>query len=113
MRYEERLRRLALHDPEGIEEPPRSEDESVPLDSKTLALARIAALVAVGGEVPSYSELVDSAVSAGASPSETVDVLVGVIEIVGLPRIVDAAPKLALALGYDIDEALHGRGEPH
>jgi hypothetical protein len=34
------------------------------------------------------------------------DVLVGVTPVVGLPRSVAAAPKLAMALGYDINDAL-------
>ena len=44
--------------------------------------------------------------SAGASAAEIVDVLVSVIAIVGMPVVVAAAPKLAMALGYDLDEAL-------
>ncbi|MGH3476223.1 MAG: hypothetical protein ACRDQD_05235 [Nocardioidaceae bacterium] len=32
--------------------------------------------------------------------------LVGVTPVVGLPRSVAAAPKLAMALGYDINDAL-------
>ena len=32
--------------------------------------------------------------------------LVGLIPIVGLPWVVAAAPKIALALGYDMEEAL-------
>ena len=43
---------------------------------------------------------------AGATAAEIVDVLVGVIPVVGLPSVVAAAPKLAMALGYDIEEAL-------
>jgi alkylhydroperoxidase/carboxymuconolactone decarboxylase family protein YurZ len=73
------------------------------LDPKTLELVRLAALVAVGGAAPSYGAQADSAVSAGATAAEIVDVLVGVIPVVGLPCVVAAAPKLALALGCDID----------
>ena len=80
--------------------------DSLVLDPRTLELVRLAALVAVGGAVPSYGAQADSAVSAGASAAEIVDVLVGVIPVVGLPCVVAAAPKLALALGYDLDEAL-------
>ena len=76
------------------------------LDPKTLALVRLAALIAVGGAVPSYGAQVDAAIDAGATADEIVDVLVGVIPIVGLPSVVDAAPKLAMALGYDTDAAL-------
>lgn len=107
MSFEDRLRRLAIH---GIDPPgePRAGQEADPisLDPKTLALARLAALIATGGAVSSYSELADAAVSSNATPDECVDVLVDIVEIVGVPRIVEAAPKLALALGYDIESAL-------
>ncbi|MET0692525.1 MAG: hypothetical protein ABWY56_01265, partial [Propionibacteriaceae bacterium] len=65
-----------------------------------------AALVAVGGAVPSYSAEVDAAVGAGATASEIVEVLVAVVPIVGLPAVVAAAPSLAMGLGYDVDDAL-------
>ncbi len=41
--------------------------EPAKLDPKTLALVRLAALVAVGGAVPSYGAEADAAVSAGAT----------------------------------------------
>ena len=31
--------------------------------------------------------------------------LIGVIPVVGLPRVVAAAPNLALALGHDVEDA--------
>ena len=74
------------------------------LDVKTLALVRLAALVAVGGAVPSFGAQADAAVSAGATAAEIVDVLVGIVPVVGLPRVVAAAPQLAMALGYDTDD---------
>ena len=40
---------------------------------------------------------------AGASAAEVVDVLVGVLPVVGAARVVAAAPRLAMALGYDTD----------
>ena len=79
---------------------------SVELDPKTLTLVRLASLIAVGGAVPSYGAEVDAAVDAGATSDEIVDVLFGVIPVVGLPCVVDAAPKVALALGYDTDDGL-------
>lgn len=107
MDYAERLRRLVINDAcfagtgtSGTEVEPRD------LDPKTLALVRLAALVAVGGAVPSYGAQADAAVDAGATAAEIVDVLVGVIPVVGLPAVVATAPKLALALGYDTAEAL-------
>ncbi len=44
--------------------------------------------------------------NAGASAAEIVDVLIGVVPVVGLPSVVAAAPNLAMALGYDTDDAL-------
>ena len=107
----ERLRRLAINDARFVEVG-GAEVDSRGLDPKTLELVRLAALVAVGGAVPSYGAQADAAVDAGATAAEIVDVLVGVVPIVGLPCVVAAAPKLAMALGYDIDDALeHQSGE--
>ena len=103
--YMERLRRLAINDARFVEAA-GAEVDPRGLDSKTLELARLAALITVGGAVPSYRAQADVAVSAGATAAEIVDVLVGVVPIVGLPCAVSAAPRLALALGYDIDDAL-------
>lgn len=107
MEYTERLRHLALNDALTAEDPFDGTGLGSPeLDPKTLALVRLAALVAVGAAVPSYGAQTDAAVSAGATVAEIVDVLVGVVPVVGLPCVVAAAPKLALALGYDTDDAL-------
>jgi 4-carboxymuconolactone decarboxylase len=109
--YTDLLRRLSLHDERVAAavlsgtDPPPPKLEPI-LDSRTLALVRLAALVAVGGAVPSYGAQADAAVDAGATVDEIVDVLVGVIPVVGLPRVVAAAPRLALALGHDVDDAL-------
>lgn len=105
MDYKDRLRRLAIND-ERIAEDDLGDLGLGPdgLDAKSLALARIAALVAVGGAEPSFGSQADAAVSAGATPAEIVDVLVGIIPVVGLPRVVAAAPKVAMALGYDLDD---------
>jgi 4-carboxymuconolactone decarboxylase len=103
--YTDRLRSLGLNDgrfAQGSVEP--VDAQPLALDPKSLELVRLAALVAVGGAVPSYGAQADSAVSAGATAAEIVDVLVGVIPVVGLPCVVAAAPKLALALGYDLDD---------
>ena len=80
--------------------------EFVKLDPKTLALVRLGALVAVGGAAPTYGAEADAAVSAGASADEIVEVLLSVVSIVGTPSVVAAAPSLAMALGYDIEDAL-------
>jgi 4-carboxymuconolactone decarboxylase len=108
--YTDLLRRLSLNDDRIVAELLRDEDthSSTPhtvLDTRTLALVRLAALVAVGGAVPSYGAQADAAVDAGATAAEIVDVLVGIIPVVGMPCVVAAAPKLGLALGHDLDDA--------
>ena len=107
MDHIEQLRRLALNDAGFAEHCFRGDDAgSATLDQKTLALVRLAALVAVGGSGPSFGAHADAAVSAGATAAEIVDVIVGVVPTVGLPRVVAAAPKVGMALGYDINGAL-------
>lgn len=105
LQYTDRLRRLAINDERLAED--ALGDVGIGLEGlepRVVALARIAALAAVGGAEPSFGSLVDSAVSAGATPAEIVDVIVGVIPVVGLPRIVAAAPMVAMALGFDVDD---------
>ena len=107
MDYTERLRRLAINDANFAEDCVGGAGVALQeLDPKTLALVRLAALVAVGGAVASYGAQADAAVDAGATAAEIVDVLVGVMPVVGLPCVVAAAPKLAMALGYDTNDAL-------
>ena len=107
MDYTDVLRCLTINDSGSVKSWLRdAEAAEGGLDPKARALARIAALVAVGGAVPSYGAHADAAVSAGATPAEIVEVLVDLVPIVGLPCVVAAAPKVAIALGYDTDDAL-------
>ena len=107
MDYTEVLRRLAINDEHFAEECiRRTRVHSVELDPRTLALVRVAALVAVGGAAASYGVEADAALSAGATTGEIVEVLVGIVSVVGLPSVVAAAPSLALALGCDLEDAL-------
>jgi len=104
--YVDRLHRLAINQTHWSEDPAHAADVAwlqPVLDPRTLALVRLAALVAVGGEVPSYAAAADDAVDGGASAAEVVDVLVSVLPVVGAARVVAAAPRLAMALGYDTD----------
>jgi alkylhydroperoxidase/carboxymuconolactone decarboxylase family protein YurZ len=108
--YTDRLRRLAVHDQQIAAELTCGVDSEFPvdaaaLDARALALVRLAALVAVGGAVPSYGAHADAAIDAGATAEEIVDVLVAVLPVVGLPCVVAAAPRLALALGQDVDDS--------
>ena len=109
MDYTDVLRRLSLNDDRIVAEILRGEGTQASghqqvLDARSLALARLAALMAVGGAVPSYGALADAAFDAGATAAEIVDVLVGIIPVVGMPCVVAAAPKVGLALGHDVDD---------
>jgi 4-carboxymuconolactone decarboxylase len=111
--YLEVLRRLSVHDLRVVDDH-LDGGAQVPgfdpvLDPRTRTLVRLAALVAVGGAVPSYGAHTDAALGAGATTAEIVDVLVEVLPVVGLPGVVAAAPKLALALGCDVDDAFEIR----
>jgi 4-carboxymuconolactone decarboxylase len=108
--YQEVLRRLTINDEHATDDCARGV-ESGRLDPKTLALARLAALVAVGGAVPSFGAETDAAVSAGATAAEIVGVLMGIVSVVGLPSVVAAAPRLGMALGYNVDEALEQQSD--
>lgn len=103
MDYIDRLRRLALNLADS-EDDAGTDWLDPPLDPTTLTLVKLAALVAIGGAGPSYGALVDEALDNGATADEIVATLLGVLPIVALPRVVHAAPLVALALGHDIDD---------
>ena len=102
MDYIDWLRRVAINDDRLFGEIIGPADwpafDSV-LDPKTRTLVRLGALIAVRAAGPSFGAQVDTAVSAGATAAEIVDVLISVVPIVGYPSVVAAAPELALAWG--------------
>ncbi len=105
-RVERLLRLLALNDEESIEGVLAAGPNSGPLPAlnrKVDLLVRLGALLALGASTSSLRATVDRAIKAGASEAEIADVLIAVGPAVGLARVVSAAPRLALALGYDID----------
>ena len=76
------------------------------LDEKTHALVRLGSLVAIDATSPGYMWTVDRARRSGASDDEIVGCLIAALPAVGVANVVAAAPKLALALGYDVTTAL-------
>ena len=70
------------------------------------ALLRIAATVAVDAAPCSFQHAVLHALAAGATTDEVVASLEAVTPVTGAARVVQCAPKVALALGYDVDDAL-------
>lgn len=98
MDHAELLRRLTINDA-------RLDDgralPAVSLPPGTLALVRLAALLGTGGGGPSLGAEVEAALGAGVPAQEIVDVLTAAVPVVGLPRVVAAAPWAALALGLE------------
>ena len=108
----ETLRRLALNDDAYVAAVlgmGRDTVDDSTLDEKTHALARLSASLAIDAAPISYQSSVELAVAAGATVDEIVGCLIAVAPVIGLARVVSAAPELALALGYDVDAALETR----
>lgn len=106
---EEVLRRLAIGDRTMIAALASSSGVSpvsARLDELTLSLVRVAVLVPLDAPQSSYQAAVEAAMRAGASLEDLLAVLLATIEAVGVPRAVSAAPRIALAAGYDVDAAL-------
>ena len=106
--YKEHLRRLAVHD-EALVEAMAVESSTLPasvLGARAVALVRIAAVIAVDAAPSSFQHAVTHALAAGATREEVVATLEAVMPVTGAARVVSAAPKLALALGYDVEDAL-------
>ena len=76
------------------------------LEAKAHALVRLGALIAIDAEAPAYMWTLEAARRAGASDDELVGCLLAALPTVGVARIVSAAPKLGLAMGFDVASAL-------
>ena len=104
----ELLRRYCINDPRLAEHHDLS--PTMQLDWRTTTLMRIAALIAVSAPEASMRTAVDAAIVAGVSSDEIIAVLDDLVRIVGLPRAVAEAPRIALALGYADDLGI-GEGD--
>jgi alkylhydroperoxidase/carboxymuconolactone decarboxylase family protein YurZ len=112
-RREELLRRMALNDEAAVSAALDTEvaggerRAANVLDAKSDALVRLAGLVASGAAPASYQWVAATALSAGATEEEVVDVLATLAPVVGSAKVDLAAPELAIALGVDIGTADH------
>ncbi len=115
--YVDRLRRLSMGDRRYVVEVLGGGGAaavdglgSVNLDPRTVALVRVAALVAVDGPGTEFDAAVAVALAAGAMPEDIVDTLIAAGPTIGSAHLVSVAPKLAMALGYDVGADLEGLG---
>jgi alkylhydroperoxidase/carboxymuconolactone decarboxylase family protein YurZ len=103
------LTKLALNDDALIVDMTESDEKNLTasgLDPRSRALVRIGALLALGASPASYASVVRLAERAGVSAHEVVGVLVAVAPYIGIARTVSAAPELALAVGFDVDDLI-------
>ena len=106
--HEETLRRLVLHDEGCIQSMlgiHLNNNEAAGLEPRTQALVRLGGLVAMGAAPGSCHWAAEAALDAGAPAEDVVGTLIAVAPICGLARVVSATPEVALAIGYDIDQA--------
>jgi hypothetical protein len=106
--YKQRLRRLAVHDDsllDALAVEGGTGTTSI-ISAKTAALVRVAATIAVDAAPYSFQHAIALALAAGATSDEIVASLEAVTPVTGAARVVQCAPKVALALGYDVDAAL-------
>ena len=105
------LRMLALNDERSIAALLAQSDTgpaSGCSDPQMRALVRLAAVIASNGAPASYQSAVDAALAAGAPVDDLIGVLIAVATTIGSARVVAAAPRLARAVGIDIDAAIDG-----
>lgn len=98
------LRRLALNDEKSVEMVLTGYGDPEALRPKVDLLVRLGALLALGAATTSIRATVEGARAAGATETEIVGVLVAVAPTVGLARVVSTAPKLAAAIGYNLED---------
>jgi 4-carboxymuconolactone decarboxylase len=107
---EEALRRLTIADPAYVRmlvDPGPTASPST-LDARSAALVQLGGLIANGAPGPIWQQCVSAGRSVGLSPDDMVGGLLTMVAVVGIGRVVEAAPNLARALGYDVDAALFG-----
>jgi alkylhydroperoxidase family enzyme len=105
------LRRLARGDPGSVDDPPRLGSDPTDIrraheEAEAIlraAAARIGALVALDAGVMCYQHEVNEILAAGGSPRQVLEALLAVADTVGVARVIASTPRIALALGLDIE----------
>jgi 4-carboxymuconolactone decarboxylase len=95
------LRSVLAVSPGGVRSSQSAPTRALP--PATNALVMLAALLGAGGSTTSLRWAVELAAGAGVEPDDIVEVLASVAAVLGSARVVAAAPRLALAIGYDIE----------
>jgi 4-carboxymuconolactone decarboxylase len=105
------IRRLSLHDQtylDGVQSATDRGAETARLDARGCSLGRMAALFALDASDSSYGWAASHALASGVTAEELVELLIALAPVLGSARVVSAAPKLGLALGYDVEADIEG-----
>ncbi len=101
------LRLLSIGDDASIRTAvARADQMEIAIDDRTAALVRLASLIVSDSALPSYQRAVQAALDSGATVDEILSLLLVLAEPSGSSVVIAAAPKLATALGYDVDAGL-------
>lgn len=82
------------------------------LDHPGEALVVLGAIAATECSDVTWQAAVRTALDAGVTRDEIVDALLVLVPLVGWPRVVAAAPKVGLAIGYDVGAPLEAPAWP-
>jgi hypothetical protein len=102
---------LSLHDQgylDGVRSAALGGADSARLDARACSLGRMAALFAIDAPESSYGWATSAALACGVTSDELVELLIALAPLIGSARVVAAAPKLGLALGYDVEADIEG-----
>ena len=108
---EETLRRLTLGDDaylDALLDERQAAPEQATLNWVGEALVKLGALAATDGSDLAWQQTVGCALDAGLSADEVVDALVVLAPVIGRTRVMAIAPKVALATGFDVAQAIEG-----
>ncbi len=102
------LRRISLSDPRLLTGPaePIPSRHGANLDPRWQTLVRLGALLATEPSNAALQQVVDEALSLNITRDEIVLALVSLLPTLGLRQAATVAPRLGLAIGYDVEEAL-------
>ena len=109
---EEILRRLTLGDVaylDALVSERQRTPSATALDHVGQALVKLGALTVTDGSDLTWQQTVSAALDAGLTADEVVDALVVLAPVIGRTRVMAAAPKVALATGFDVATALEAR----
>ncbi len=106
---EETLRRLTLGDDaylDALLNERQAHPAATALDWVGEALVKLGALAATDGPDLTWQRTVACALDAGLTADQVVDALVVLAPFIGRTRVMAAAPKVALATGFDVEGAI-------